>query len=123
MNSLSIENNSLSIQWINLILLLIRYHFIYSKHFYSINLILTYLMTIYSMISIFLILFLNGIFEILFKQIYFLDLTLTRKHCYFSLISLFLSITSILIINSYLFRFIYLIYHQEQTRSNNQVKI
>lgn len=115
------KNSVASCEFLNLILQIIRYHFIYSNFFYKINKSLSIIESIYSFLSIILLIFIYGTFEILFKQIYLINSSM-NIYSYLLFLSLFTSFLFILLTNHCLFQFALLIYSQQQYQLSNQVK-
>ncbi|CAF1124575.1 unnamed protein product [Rotaria sp. Silwood1] len=108
-------NSSASCQIINLFLVLIRYHFSYSNSFYKINKYLSLIMSIHSIISILLTIFIYGTFEVLFK------LESIIVYSYLLISSLIISILFLLLTNHALYHFGIRIYSQQQYQISNQL--
>jgi len=112
---------SASCEIINLFLILIRYNFIYSNSFYKLNIYLSIVMSIHSIISMILSLLTYGTFEVLFKQISLFNSSI-NIYCYLLICSLMLAILLLLLTNHPLFHYGTLIYSQQENRISNQVK-
>ncbi|CAF4373774.1 unnamed protein product [Rotaria sp. Silwood2] len=109
------SNSSASCQIINLFLVLIRYHFSYSNSFYKINKYLSLIMSIHSIISMLLTIFIYGTFEVLFK------LESIIIYSYLLISSLIISILFLLLTNHALYHFGIRIYSQQQYQISNQL--
>ncbi|CAF4255059.1 unnamed protein product, partial [Rotaria sordida] len=96
------SNSSGSCQLINFFLVLIRYHFSYSNSFYKINKSICLIMSIYSIISILLTIFIYRTFELLFKLESFI-INSYNIYSYLLILSLIISILFILLTNHALF--------------------
>lgn len=101
-------------------LILIRYNFNYSNIFYKLNLKLSLIINVNSIILIILCLITYSIFEIFFKQIYIINLSI-NIYSYLLIISLIISILLILLTNHCLYNYGKLIYYQQEYQISNEV--
>lgn len=115
------SNPVASCEIINLFLVLIRYNFSYSNLFYKVNIYLSIIMSIHSIISMILSILTFGTFEILFKQISIVNYSI-NIYSYLLISSLMLSILLLLLTNHALYHFGTLIYSQQEYKISNQVK-
>ena len=115
-------NSVVSSEIINLFLVLIRYYFSYSNKFYKINLNLTIIIHINSLISILFSILTYSTFEILFKQISIINYSI-NIYSYLLVCSIIISILFILLTTDALLYIGKVIYFQQQYQRQNQVKI
>ncbi|CAF4204966.1 unnamed protein product [Rotaria sordida] len=114
------SNSSGSCQLINFFLVLIRYHFSYSNSFYKINKSICLIMSIYSIISILLTIFIYRTFELLFKLESFI-INSYNIYSYLLILSLIISILFILLTNHALFYYYTVCYFQQEYYQSNQL--
>ena len=115
-------NRCASSELINYFLVLLRFHFAFANRFYRLDLCLTFLFSVYSLLVVLLSLLLFSVFEVLFKELFLISISF-NVHSYFLFSSLFLSILFILLTTHSLFHLILLSYSQQQFQQTNQVSI
>lgn len=121
-SSFKITRRSLNSSWINYLLILVRFYFVYSNRIRSLAVVLSYSMTIYSSISIVHLVLMTGTFEIFFKQVYLIESTnLSRCLSSILLLVLMVATSSVLLSLSFLFRLMNSVRTRDELNRNKQV--